>query len=118
MLLHQFFILVYSPEDQQHNHPEWLRNCPMFVADIFIFANIAAEVKQNELDSFRRCCRMTMEELCAINTSRINICVNRVDQPTPNLKTETLTKSKVVTSDSSRKVNFSSFFEFPENGMI
>lgn len=85
----------------------------MFVADIFIFANIAAEVKQNELKSFRRCCQITMEELCSTNSTKVNIYDNCVDQPTLNSKTE----SKLATSDSSRNVNLSSFFDLnPENG--
>lgn len=44
----------------------------MYVQDIFdLKINIAADVKEEEVDSFQRCCRIAVEELCNVNRAEV-----------------------------------------------
>lgn len=63
-------------------------NCPMFASNLFRpDMNIAASITQNELDSFQRCCRMSLAELDADKNSTKSRCDSHLKQSVPNLAT-------------------------------
>lgn len=67
----------------------------MYVQDLFnLKLNIAADIKQNKVDTFQRCCRISVEELCTGN--QIRIADRQISQSVCNLAASNIQTSSIL----------------------